>query len=430
MPSSDLPFSSPSAVQRHGDGAALAQALGEARDRTLAMFDAWAAVLPPDLEIRYAPELNPPRWELGHIAWFEEFWLSRHPERFKGPQARPDSARSASILAGGDAFYDSSHVAHARRWHLDLPGVAPLKRDAARIRERTLALLADLPRDDDPDRVLYLPRWVLAHEDMHAEAAVYMAQSLALPVGPAVRQLTGATGPAQAPADPEGRETLECPAATVTLGQAPGTLQGFAFDNELGTLEVDVPALSIDRAPVTWGRYLPFIEDGGYDRKELWTPAGWAWRQRAATLGVVAPMSRPRHLGREDGAWCVARFGQWEPLDPEAPAVHLTCHEAEAWCRWAGRRLPTEAEWVHAARQGGDAFAWGQVWEWTASRFEPFPGFEPHAYRDYSAPWFDGRPVLRGASFATAPRLRDLRYRNYFPAERNDIHAGFRSCAA
>jgi EgtB-related family protein len=120
------------------------------------------------------------------------------------------------------------------------------------------------------------------------------------------------------------------------------------------------------------------------------------------------------------------------PIDPAAPACQLTAHEAEAWCRSAGRRLPTEDEWETAATLAttSDDFAWGEVWEWTASAFAPYPGFVPHPYRDYSQPWFDGRRVLRGASFATAPWMRHPRYRNFFPADRNDVFAGFRSCAA
>jgi gamma-glutamyl hercynylcysteine S-oxide synthase len=113
--------------------------------------------------------------------------------------------------------------------------------------------------------------------------------------------------------------------------------------------------------------------------------------------------------------------------------VHLSWHEAQAWCRWASRRMPAEVEWEAAARQAaatGEPFAWGQVWEWTSSTFAPYPGFVPHPYRDYSRPWFDGRPVLRGASFATAPRLKHASYRNYFTAGRNDLFAGFRTCAA
>jgi EgtB-related family protein len=118
-----------------------------------------------------------------------------------------------------------------------------------------------------------------------------------------------------------------------------------------------------------------------------------------------------------------------EKAPPQQPAAHVTRHEADAWCRWAGRRLPTEAEWERAAVTQPQAMRWGDVWEWTASPFAPYPGFEAHPYRDYSAPWFDGRPVLRGASFMTQPRMKHPRYRNYFPAYRNDVPAGFRSCA-
>ena len=149
-----------------------------------------------------------------------------------------------------------------------------------------------------------------------------------------------------------------------------------------------------------------------------------SWAARSARVAAA-----PRYLRRSGKAWQQWRHGRWTDLDPALPACHLTQHEALAWCAWAGRRLPTEAEWEAAALQRPEAFRWGDVWEWTASAFAPYPGFTPHPYRDYSAPWFDGRPVLRGASFATQPRLRWPRYRNYFPPERNDIFAGLRSCA-
>ncbi|MBU2409500.1 MAG: SUMF1/EgtB/PvdO family nonheme iron enzyme, partial [Gammaproteobacteria bacterium] len=137
-------------------------------------------------------------------------------------------------------------------------------------------------------------------------------------------------------------------------------------------------------------------------------------------------------LRRGPGGWERSQFGQWVPIDPSAPAVQLTAHEAEAWCRWAGRRLPTEAEWETAARlaiEQSEAFEWGEVWEWTASQFAPYPGFIPHPYRDYSQPWFDGRPVLREGSFATVQHMKHPSYRNFFPADRSDVFAGFRSCA-
>jgi EgtB-related family protein len=138
----------------------------------------------------------------------------------------------------------------------------------------------------------------------------------------------------------------------------------------------------------------------------------------------------PRDLRRSSTGWQRRRQGAWEDLPLDEAACHLSLHEAEAWCRWAGRRLPTEAEWERAAVTRPDAFRWGDVWEWTASPFRPHPGFAAHPYRDYSAPWFDGRPVLRGASFMTQPRMRHPCYRNFFPAQRNDVPAGFRACAA
>jgi EgtB-related family protein len=193
--------------------------------------------------------------------------------------------------------------------------------------------------------------------------------------------------------------TLHMPAQQWMLGHAGA---GFAFDNELTAHGVAVDSFAIDSAVVSWARYLPFLEATG-----------------------AAP---PRYVRRQGETWQGYLFGAWVALPLAAPATHLSWFEADAWCRWAGRRLPSEAEWEMAALTQPD-FHWGQVWEWTASRFLPYPGFVAHPYRDYSAPWFGDRYVLRGASRATSPRMAHPRYRNYFPPERNDIHGGFRSCA-
>jgi EgtB-related family protein len=128
------------------------------------------------------------------------------------------------------------------------------------------------------------------------------------------------------------------------------------------------------------------------------------------------------------GVWQVQSFGQWQALDLQAAAVHLNAFDAQAWCEWAGRRLPTEAEWECASQQPD--FEWGQVWEWTASQFAPYPGFEVHPYRDYSEPWWHNHRVLRGACAATSAHVVDVRYRNFFVPERRDIFAGFRSVAS
>ncbi len=398
------------------DKTALADALCESRARTLALFTACEAALGPALAVPCAPELNPPLWELGHIGWFADWWIARHPQRARGLTAEPDAprlpARQSARGVDADALYDSSRVPHDTRWHLPLPDAQATRAELADSLHQTLTLLQDAADDDTG---LYLFRLALLHEDMHAEAAVYMAQGL----GFDPRDAITASATANAPALSAGQTALAVPATRLTLGHS-GT--GFAFDNELSAQTVDVPALSIDAQAVTWAQFLPFVESGGYAQRRFWNEAGWAWRLAHAAQA-------PRYLRqRSDGHWEHQRWGRWQVLDPRAPACHLTHFEAKAWCDWAERRLPTEAEWVAASAQPG--FVWGQVWEWTASPFAPFPGFEPHPYREYSQPWFDGRPVLKGASAATHPRLRHPQYRNYFTPGRNDIFAGLRSVAA
>jgi EgtB-related family protein len=220
--------------------------------------------------------------------------------------------------------------------------------------------------------------------------------------------------------------SLPEPTVPIALAAGPWPLgsaeSGFAFDNELGAHVVDLPDTIIDAQVVRWSEFLPFVDFGAYADDRWWSPIGRHWR-------AANEARAPRYLRRDGGVWQQWRHGHWQPLNATAAACHLTHHEADAWCRWAGRRLPSEAEWERAAVSRPDEFRWGDVWEWTASPFQPFGGFQPHPYRDYSAPWFDGRPVLRGASHMTQPRMRHPRYRNFFPPHRNDVPAGFRSCA-
>lgn len=377
----------PAISARCGGRAVLAAALGDSRARTLALLDAYVAARGATLAVPFSTQLNPPLWEIGHVGWFQDYWIARSCQRELGIHCDPDHARPTGRMPQADALYNSSRVAHATRWDLPLPDLAATRGYLAESLAETLALLAAAPETDDE---LYFYRLTLFHEDMHAEAAIYMAQALDITVPDALLQPV---------APPQANKALDIPAQTWALGYSDG---GFAFDNELGAHTVALAGFEIDGEVVTWARYLPFLD----------------------ATGAAAP----RYLRRQGRQWQRRVFGAWQQLDLDAPATHLNWFEADAWCRWAGRRLPSESEWELAAVTHPD-FHWGQVWEWTASRFLPYPDFVAHPYRDYSSPWFGERFVLRGASRATTPRMMHPRYRNYFTPERNDIHTGFRSCA-
>jgi EgtB-related family protein len=395
-PASDAAVPAAARLARCGDARALAQALQASRADTLATFACFERAL-PGLGVPQRPQLNLPLWELGHIGWFQTRWTTRNAQWRLGWRADPDAplrAGQPGVRADADALYDSSAVAHARRWSLPLPDAAATRAELQVQLGSVLALLEGAGADDDD--TLYFFRLALLHEDMHHEAALYMAQGLGVSVNDARWQ------PAPLPEPPP---PLRLAAAPWRLGSVADA--GFAFDNELGAHEVATGAFEIDAQALRWTEFLPCVE-----------------------AGACAAPAHLRRAGRGPGGrWERWRHGRWDVLDLREAACHLGLAQAQAWCAWAGRRLPTEAEWERAACTHPGAFRWGNVWEWTASPFAPYPGFVPHPYRDYSAPWFDGRPVLRGASYLTQPRMRHPRYRNFFPGHRSDVPAGLRSCA-
>jgi ergothioneine biosynthesis protein EgtB len=361
-------------------GHALADALRGSRTCTLArvldLTDAQWAVSPQ-------PGVNPFAWELAHIAWFAEHWILQAPSH---------------------PLFDSSRLAHDDRWRVPLPSRAEV---LAALERQLDACLAALPSGDD-DGAAYFHRLALFHEDMHGEAFAWMRAALGYPAPP------GAALRPFAPRDP-----VRIEGGDVALGISRAA-PGFAFDNERPGTTVRVGTFEIDATPVTAGEFLRFVMDDGYAQPAWWPGEAGAWR-------ASVDRSHPARWRRRAGTgWECRWFDRWEPLDPARPVIHVNAWEAQAWCLWAGRRLPRAAEWEHAA----DRIDWGRsVWEWTADAFEPYPGFQPGPYRDYSAPWFGNHRELRGGAVATAERLHDRRYRNFFTPERCDVFAGFRTAA-
>ena len=407
---------------RRGSKELLSLALMDARNHTLHLFAQYQKALE---SVNYVvPQLdlvNPPLWELGHVGWFQEWWIARNMQRALGSRCEPAHARLASIEPNADRWWDSTHVAHNTRWALDLPDANNIRAYLLDTLESTLDLLE---KADNSDDALYFYRLCLFHEDMHAEALVYMAQTLGLKLDANIQQ-------AFTPAPMNLREPMLIPACVWQMGSAEG---GFSFDNERPQHSVEVPEFEIDAQPVTWAQFVEFVDDGGYDSEALWSADGWQWLQKlASSEGKYEGRRGPRYvdqIGVASGAVMQARFGTARRMLGNQPAMHMTWYEADAWCRWAGRRLPFEVEWEVAAHLAGRrGFLWGNVWEWTGSTFRGFEGFKPDPYTDYSQPWFGNHKVLRGASFATRARMKSAKYRNFYLPQRDDMFCGFRSCA-
>ena len=386
--------------------------------------------------------VNPPLWEIGHVAWFQEHWCLR----YRGSDAIADS-----ILSGADALYDSAKVAHDTRWDLPLPNIEQTHAYQSNVLER---VLRRLEREPENAGLQYFVQLATFHEDMHAEAFHYTRQTLGY-ADPFPANGTTAASNAHA------RQDIELPGGVFALGAAQGN--GFVFDNEKWAHERKVAPFRIARTAVTNAEYLAFVGSGGYQRHEWWSEEGWAWRTAAGARS-------PRYWVKRGDSWLQRRFDQTIPLRPDHPVTHVNWHEAQAYCHYAQRRLPTEAEWEYAAAwdasaEGKRRYPWsdappmpahanlegrdvvgvdacspgdtatgcrqmlGNVWEWTQSTFEPYPGFVIDPYKEYSQPWFGTHKVLRGGSFATTRRLIRNTWRNFYTPERNDIFAGFRTCA-
>jgi ergothioneine biosynthesis protein EgtB len=373
---------------------ALAGDLRACRAATLALF---RRVDPALFRRQLHPHYSPLGWHLGHIAFTEALWL------LAGEVTSPEFARAFAV----------DGLAKAERSGIPEPDA--VFEYVARVRQALLVRLAD------PSAVIDAALWrfVIQHEAQHAETATFVhalaaQESEAFEVAPDARPL----------------DYVTVPGGLAAIGHDGAE----ALDNERETHAVELRAFALARHPVTQAQFAAFMADGGYRRRELWTGAGWAWREAHA-------IERPHH---------------WIRNAPDHPVAGVSAHEAEAFCRWTRARLPTEFEWEHAARglvvsadcgnlggthpgttpvgrfAGGrsadgvlDLF--GNVWEWTASDFAPYPGFRAWPYEGYSQAWFDGRHrVLRGGSWATRAFALRRSFRNWYVPETRQIFVGFR----
>lgn len=420
----------------------IARSLTAARERTLMLIE---PLSDEDLVLQHDPLMSPILWDVGHIAHFEELWLTRNLE------GRIEFSEMPGI-------YNPFENPRASRGTLPLKPRAQMLGELERIRTAVLERLATVEFDDANPllRSGYAYNMVLQHEYQHNETIL---QTLQLKQGepycaPRAFEFAPANSPAATMVTVEG--------GTVSIGTSDIAV---AYDNERGRHSLQLEPFQIDVTPVTNSAFMDFMDAGGYTLTELWSDAGREWLKQSG-------VSSPKHWELRDGIWFQRVFDLVRPVDPHRPVCHVCYYEAEAFARWAGKRLPTEMEWECAAAWNGDTinvslFPWGDsaparetcnvdqlafdtapvgtfrdfaspagclsmigdVWEWTSSDFHGYPGFAPFPYPEYSQVFFGSEyKVLRGGSWATRPGAIRNTFRNWDYPIRRQIFAGFR-CA-
>ena len=438
-------IASPGRFSCEVDPETLREWIADARLRSLELV---ADLSDEQLRVARLDIVNPLDWEIGHVAYFQERFALR------------DVDGRESLLGDADALYDSIAIDHDVRWDLVLPPRGELLDYLEGVRDAAADAAA---RGLDPSAG-YRQLLAVFHEDMHDEAFTYTRQTMSYPA-PSLSVAHDDTGAGAGPLEGD-----------VSIGGGrfrPGSVAeaGFALDNEYEAHDVEVAPFSIARAAVTQREFAAFVDAGGYRNESAWSEAGWGWREQVAA-------EHPLYWRRGEGGFERRVFDTWRPLEPNLPVIHICWFEAEAYCNWAGRRLPSEVEWEVAAAAEPDPdggvkpvvkrrYPWGDaaptrervnmdwrargcvdvgalpagdsafgcrqmlgnVWEWTSDTFGPYPNFTPGPYEEYSAPLFGSTKVLRGGCWVTRARLIRNTWRNYYEPHRRDVWAGFRTCA-
>lgn len=420
-----------------------------------------------ELKIPYHPGVNPPLWEVGHAAFFFEVFILKALDQV------------GSFNPAMDDIWDSFNIDHEDRWK---PGMVPSRKETLdyieAIHQRILARIEnkELSQDD-----LYLYKYAIFHQNMHIESLIWARQTVAYSKMAFSKTECADTTQSAVPADkgmspgdadvPAGRYVIGMPAGTESFAT-----DDFAFDTEKPRFEIDIDAFSISKTLVSNQEFLAFVEDGGYDNEQFWSWGGKKWLTTELNTGIppdkhMALPKHPLYWKHEDDNWLERHFEQWLPLVPDYPVMHISYWEAEAFCNWAGRRLPTEYEWEVAAlnnRKGQPfkKYPWGDsmdadkvdmngiqlahvpvsaypegesdfgcrqmlgtAWEWTSSQYLPYDGFAIDMYPFMSVLQFGYHKTTKGGSCATSSILIRGTYRQAYLPDRTDVFVGFRTCA-